>query len=168
MASCVTVVSTTSNSSKTFQQQKSQSTSSQVFNNLVSVSAINKESDVSSSGSHTSAAPASRPNFLAEMQSAQQRRRLSKDSSSEGGNSVCSPTKSSSKDVPIRESAAVQSSNPDSQNSSRSNVFSNSLADQLKVRLEERRRNSDDNDIQDLAADVQKAVNIANESSKSI
>merc|ERR1712062_152183 len=92
------------------------------------------------------------------------RRRLSKDSSSEGGNSVCSPTKSSSKDVPIRESAAVQSSNPELLNSARSNVFSNSLADQLKVRLEERRRNSDDNDIQDLAADVQKAVNIANES----
>ena len=44
--------------------------------------------------------------------------------------------------------------------------FSNSLADQLKIRLEERRKNTDDSDIQNLAADVQKAVNIANESSK--
>ena len=99
------------------------------------------------------------------MQNAQEKRRVSKDNAVETRNLIPT-TNTSYKDVPKHDLLVNSSSNKGTQNAGRSNVFSNSLADQLKIRLEERRRNSDDNEIQDLAVDVQKAVNIANESSK--
>ena len=74
-------------------------------------------------------------------------------------------TNNSHNEVPRRDLPATSTNNGDTKNVGRAN-FSSSLADQLKIRLEERRKHSDETETQDLAADVQKAVNIANESSK--
>lgn len=164
MASCVTVVSTTSSISKTFQQPSTQS-KSQCSDQIASGPLQNIERNVSNQSSQNSTAPSNRPNFLSEMQNAQEKRRVSKDNAVETRNLIPT-TNTSYKDVPKHDLLVNSSSNKGTQNAGRSNVFSNSLADQLKIRLEERRRNSDDNEIQDLAVDVQKAVNIANESSK--
>ena len=100
------------------------------------------------------------------MQSAQQKRRLSKENISESASSSPSTNNVSQNDVPKRNLPVISHDHGEIQNARRNNPMSNSLADQLKLRLEERRKNSDDSEAQNLAADVQKAVNIANESSK--
>lgn len=166
MASCVTVVSTTSSISKTFQQPRTHNSSIQSSDQLTQALPQNKEENVNVINSQTNAAASNRPHFLAEMQSAQERRRLSKDGTGDSGKSISTANASHYKDVPKHAVPVIPSYNGEIQAAGRGNAFSNSLADQLKSRLEERRRNSDDNQIQDLAADVQKAVNIANESSK--
>ena len=151
MASCVTVVSaTSSSSSRTFQQiprQHHQTIEDQQAcgvgkNTVTLLNAAGGASD--------------RPtNFLAEIQSAQQKRRISRDRT---GDNAISPSS------PITNLVANHSV-PGPQ-AGKTNAFSNSLADQLKSRLEERRRNSDEKEVNNLAADVQKAVNVANENSK--
>jgi len=98
------------------------------------------------------------------MQSAQQKRRLSKDNITENESSHPNTSSLSHKDVPKRNLPVIPHDHNEMQNSARANPFTNSLADQLKIRLEERRKNSDESEVTNLAADVQKAVNIANES----
>lgn len=164
MASCVTVVSTTSSISKTFQQPKPLN-SSQSSDHLAKGPPQNK-GGTPAINTYNNAASNNRPNFLAEMQSAQQRRRVSQENISETGNSIPS-TNNNHNEVPKRDLPLNSSNNGDTQNVGKPNV-SSSLADQLKIRLEERRKHSDESETQDLAADVQKAVNIANESSKFI
>jgi len=164
MASCVTVVSTTSSSSKSFQQPKTLNSSQQSSDHLAKGPPQNKEGGTPAINTYTNAASNNRPNFLAEMQSAQQRRRLSKDNIPETGTSIPS-TNNIHNEVPKRDLPVTSSNNGDTQNVGKAN-FSSSLADQLKIRLEERRKYSDETETQDLTADVQKAVNIANESSK--
>ena len=163
MASCVTVVSTTSSLSKTTPQPKPLNGSHPPSDQLVQGYPQKKEGGPAIT-KYNNAAPTVRPNFLAEMQSAQQRRRLSKDNLPETGNSVHS-TNTHHSEVPKRDLPVPSSNNGDTQNVGRANNTS-SLADQLKIRLEERRKHTDDTETQNLAADVQKAVNIANESSK--
>ena len=169
MASCVTLVSTTSSISKSFQQPRT------LTSNLPSseqsqerLPQYNEGKVTVVTSSNNVAAANNRPHFLAEMQSAQERRRLSKDVVSATENSVGLSNDNTShyKEVPKHAVPVISSLNGETQPIGRPNTFSNSLADQLKCRLEERRRNSDENEKSSLAADVQKAVNIANESSK--
>lgn len=165
MASCVTVVSTTSSQNKTFQPPRTINNSNKPSGLIDHGIQSNNEEKSTTVVKHANAS-SNRPNFLAEMQSAQQKRRLSKENIPESGNSHLNTNNSFQNDVPKRNLPVIPPEHTDIQNAGRSNPFSNSLADQLKIRLEERRKNTDDSDIQNLAADVQKAVNIANESSK--
>ena len=168
MASCVTVVSTTSSSSRTFQSRLHNT--NQPSDHLGLNQNHNKDENKVVVNSQTNTA-GSRPNFLAEMQSAQQRRRLSKDSNGDTAprvapsNTTNSTTITQCKDVPKNAVPVVPKSNGAAPANGRGNA--NSLAEQLKTRLEERRRTSDEKEVHDLAADVQKAVNVANENSKS-
>ena len=166
MASCVTVVSSTSSQNRTFQQSRTISNSHKPSVPTVQGIQANNEGSSATVVTHINAASNSRPNFLAEMQSAQQKRRLSKENISESASSSPSTNNVSQKDVPKRNLPVISHDHGEIQNAGKNNPMSNSLADQLKLRLEERRKNSDDSEAQNLAADVQKAVNIANESSK--
>ena len=166
MASCVTVVSTTSSQSKAFQQPRPKNNSYKPPGPAIQGIQSNNEGTPATVITHINAASNNKPNFLAEMQSAQQKRRLSKDNITENESSHPNTSSLSHKDVPKRNLPVIPHDHNEMQNSARANPFTNSLADQLKIRLEERRKNSDESDVTNLAADVQKAVNIANESSK--
>ena len=168
MASCVTVVSTTSSSSRTFQSRLHNT--NQPSDHLGLNQNHNKDENKVVVNSQTNTA-GSRPNFLAEMQSAQQRRRLSKDSNGDSAARIApsnttnsTTTTTQCKNVPKHAVPVVPKFNGAAQANGRGNA--NSLAEQLKTRLEERRRTSDEKEVHDLAADVQKAVNVANENSK--
>ena len=164
MASCVTVVSTTSSQSKTFPQPRPKN-NSKPSGPIGQGIQSNNEGTPATVFKNISASSNNRPNFLAEMQSAQ-KRRLSKDNLSENESLQPNTSSSSHKDVPKRNLPVIPHDHSEIQNTARANSFTNSLADQLKIRLEERRKNSDESESTNLAADVQKAVNIANESSK--
>ena len=165
MASCVTVVSTSSSQDKSFQPPRTINTSNQPSVSIAHGIQSNDDTSSATVVSHVNA-PSNRPNFLAEMQSAQQKRRLSKENIPDRESSQANVSQNFQKDVPKRNLPVIPHDHSDVQNTGKNKSFSTSLADQLKVRLEERRKNTNDSDIQNLAADVQKAVNIANESSK--
>ena len=110
----------------------------------------------------SSKSPEASKSFLSEIQNVQRRRGL------ETGGGVVNPAAIGGVVGPPPSAASIMASA--AANGTSSIMNNSTLADQLRNHLEERRKSKDDNDatfVPDaIAADIQKAVKMANDNSK--